>query len=171
MGHTVLVSWKTKNIEKKSVWGSSKIRMMKYRKSINRKASWPAVNIACAPGSMKDHWCLSPKQFLDFRGLIFHWVTAVSCRVAASVDVCPKFFSHDFPVKFAFIALLFFFSLTSVHSFVRLCVGIWTVNTVDYLEMCSLVSANRAKVFLFQFGNPSDKCHIHRELKFISWAK
>ena len=109
MGHTVLVSWKTKNIEKKSVWGSSKIRMMKYRKSINRKASWPAVNIACAPGSMKDHWCLSPKQFLDFRGLIFHWVTAVSCRVAASVDVCPKFFSHDFPVKFAFIALLFFF--------------------------------------------------------------
>lgn len=30
------------------------------------------------------------------------------------------------------------------------------------------VSINRAKVFLFQFGNSSDKCHIHRELKFIS---
>lgn len=126
------------------------------------------VNVSCATGAMQDDWYLV-SWFQRF-GVSASY-TALTCTLLVFVlNFFLDWFSGNFTLVFFFFFLEVLSSLLT-HSLMRLRVETWTMYTVDYLEMCSLVSTNRAKVISFQFGNPSDKQHFHREFKFISWTK
>lgn len=103
--------------------------------------------------------CISLSHSLVIHSSYLCWCLSQSL----SLVVFPINFTLVFSKWGSLLSLL-------THSLVRLSVGPWRMNT-DYLKICFFVSTNRAKAVSFQFGNPNDKCHSHRELKFINWTK